>query len=223
MHGHRFPGESERYRQARDELLRAELELRRRTEQLAALRRALPTGGEVPTDYAFAGADEQGGEREVKLSELFGEHDTLVLYNFMYGPKMAEPCPMCSSFLDGIEGNATHIEQRTALAVVARSPIARIRDFAARRGWTKLRLVSSAANDFNRDYFGEDADGDQHPMLHVFTRTGGPVRHFWSSELHFLPSEPGQHERHLDPMWPLWNVLDLTPAGRGESFHPKLW
>ena len=214
----RFPGETERYRTARDELLRAEIELRRRTEQVAALRRALPTGGEVPVDYVFAGDD-----GEVKLSELFGEHDTLVLYNFMFGPSMAEPCPMCSSFLDGIEGNALPIQERTALVVVARTAMARIRAFADKRGWKRLRLVSSADNDFNRDYFGEDEAGKQQPMLHVFTRIGGPVRHFWSSELQFVPPEPGQNERHIDAMWPLWNVLDTTPGGRGESFFPKLW
>lgn len=219
MHEHRFPGETERYRQARDELLRQEIELRRRVEAVAALRRALPTGGEVPQDYEFDAA----GDVKVKLSELFGEHDTLVLYNFMYGPNMAEPCPMCSSFLDGIEGNAHQIEQRAALAVVARSPIARIRDFADKRGWQRLKLYSSASNDFNRDYHGEDDNGDQNPMLHVFTRLGGPVRHFWSSELQFLTPEPGQNQRHLDPMWPLWNVLDTTPEGRGETFYPKLW
>ncbi|HWB76937.1 MAG TPA: DUF899 family protein [Nannocystaceae bacterium] len=219
MHEHRFPGETDRYRQARDELLRQEIELRRRMEAVAALRRALPTGGEVPQDYEF---DADGGAK-VKLSELFGDHDTLVLYNFMYGPKAAEPCPMCSSFLDGLEGNAQQIEQRTALAVVARSPIARIREFADRRGWQRLKLYSSASNDFNLDYFGEDEDGEQRTMLHVFTRSGGHVRHFWSTELGFVPSETGQNERHIDTMWPLWNVLDTTPEGRGESWFPKLW
>ena len=219
MHEHRFPGETERYRQARDELLRQEIELRRRMEAVAALRRALPTGGEVPHDYVFLSE----ADAPVKLSELFGEHDTLVLYNFMYGPNMAEPCPMCSSFLDGIEGNAHQIEQRAALAVVARSPYARIRGFADKRGWKRLRLYSSASNDFNKDYFGEDEEGAQRPMLHVFTRLGGPVRHFWSTELGFVPTETGQNERHLDTMWPLWNVLDTTPEGRGENFYPNLW
>lgn len=218
MQPHRFPNEPPEYRRARDELLRAEFELRRRTEEIAALRRALPAGGEVPEDYAFVGGD---GET-VRLSELFGEKKTLVLYNFMYGPRMAKPCPMCTSFLDGIEGNAVHITQRVALAVVARSPIERIRDFARTRGWTRLRLLSSAENDFNRDYHGEDEKGAQNPMLHVFVRDGAAIRHFWSSELLFAPEEPGQNARHLDTMWPLWNVLDNTPDGRGADFYPKL-
>ena len=86
MHDFRFPGETEEYRRARDELLRAELELKRRTEEVAQLRRRLPLGAAVPTDYVF---ERDAGD--VRLSELFGDHDTLVLYNFMFGPKAAKP------------------------------------------------------------------------------------------------------------------------------------
>jgi len=225
MHAKRFPGESEDYRQARDALLRAELELRRRVEEVAALRRRLPPGGAVPRDYVFeegaSDLDDRDTVRTVSLSQLFGDHDVLVLYNFMFGPRMEKPCPMCSSFLDALNGNAKHIGQRVALAVVARSPIARIRDFARERGWRRLRLLSSAKNDYNRDYHGEEPDGAQNPMLNVFARRDGEIRHCWASEAFFAPSEPGQNQRHLDPMWPLWNVLDVTPAGRGE-WYPGL-
>jgi predicted dithiol-disulfide oxidoreductase (DUF899 family) len=217
MHAFRFPGESESYRRAREELLRAEIELRRRTEEVAAMRRELPLGGEVPTDYVFVGAD-----GPTKMSELFGEKDTLVLYNFMYGPKMAKPCPMCTSFIDGLAGNAVHIQQRVALAIVAKSPLARIREFAATRAWAPLRLLSSAENTFNRDYHGDDEGGDQNPLLHVFVRRNGKTHHSWTSELLFVPAEPNQNQRHLDTMWPLWNVLDCTPAGRGTEWFPKL-
>lgn len=217
MHPFRFPAETDEYRRARNELLRAELELRRRTEEVAAMRRELPVGGAVPQDYPFVAID--GGT--VRLSELFGGKDTLVLYNFMYGPDAAKSCPMCTSFLDGLNGNAVHIEQRVALAVVAKSPAPRIREFAQSRGW-RLRMLSSGATSFNRDYHGETADGDQNPMLHVFVKKGGAVHHFWASEVQMVPPQPGQNERHLDPMWPLWNVLDLTPAGRGAEFYPQL-
>jgi predicted dithiol-disulfide oxidoreductase (DUF899 family) len=57
--------------------------------------------------------------------------------------------------------------------------------------------------------------------LQVFTRRDGPIRHFWTTELQFV-AEPKRNRRHLDTMWPLWNVLDMTPAGRGENFFPKL-
>ncbi len=211
-----FPGETPDWRAARNELLAAERDLRGRIEAVAAMRRKLPMGARVPTDYVF-----QGESGPVKLSELFAPgKDTLVLYNFMYGPKMKEACPMCTSFLDGLNGNAQHLEQRVNLAVVARSPYARVKEFAKGRGW-KMRMLSSADNDFNRDFHGENAEGAQNTMIHVFVKRPDGVHHFYSSELHFLPDEPGQNGRHIDLMWPLWNVLDLTPEGRGD-WYPKV-
>lgn len=222
MHSYRFPGESDDYRKARDELLLEERELRRLTEAVAAQRRQLPPGGAVPENYVFEESAADGAIRSVRLSELFGPHDTLVLYHWMYGPQMANACPMCSSFLDGLHGNAPHLAQRVGLAIVARSPVARLRAFAERRGWRHFRLLSAAGCSFSRDYFGEDAQGAQQPMLTVFTRSGEAIRHFWSSELHFLPADVGQNERHLDALWPLWNALDATPGGRGATFYPAL-
>jgi predicted dithiol-disulfide oxidoreductase (DUF899 family) len=225
MHPHRFPNEPDAYRAARDELLAAELDLRRRTEAVAAMRRDLPLGGETPTDYIFEEGPADLADREtvrsVWLGELFDGADTLVLYSLMFGAEAETPCPMCASFLDGLNGNATQIRQRVAMAVVAKAPIRRIRDLARNRGWHGLRLVSSAGNTYNRDYFGEDESGSQNPMMTVFVRRSGRFHHFWSSELQFLPGDAGQNQRHLDTMWPLWNVLDLGPAGRGD-WYPKL-
>lgn len=227
IHAIRFPGETEEYRQARDELLQAELDLRRRTEETAALRRQLPLGGEVPQDYLFEEGSADLEDREtvttVRLSQLFApDKDTLLLYNFMYGPHMEQPCPMCTSLIDGLNGNAEHVRQRASFAVVARSPIQRLRDFARERGWSNLRLLSSANNTFNRDYHGEDSEGGQNPVLHVFVRRDGRIHHFYSSELLWAPGEPGQDSRHVDPFWPLWNLLDVTPEGRGTDWYPQL-
>jgi predicted dithiol-disulfide oxidoreductase (DUF899 family) len=225
MHDLRFPHETDGYRLARNQLLAAEAELRRQTERVAELRRKLPLGGEVTEDYLFVeggpALDDRTTKRSVRLSELFGDKDTLVLYNFMYGPDMERPCPMCTSFLDGLHGNARHIQKRVALAVVARSPIERIREFARERGWQRMRVLSSADNTFNRDYHGDDAKGAANPMLHIFVKRGGKIHHFWSSELQMVETEPGQNQRHLDTMWPLWNVLDMTPGGRGD-WYPAL-
>jgi predicted dithiol-disulfide oxidoreductase (DUF899 family) len=230
MDGHstvRFPGESASYRAARDELLAAERDLRKQVEQVAQLRRKLPLGGELPEDYAF----EEGAANladitavvSVKLSDLFRKGiDTLALYNFMYGPEMKQACPMCTSFLDSLNGTAPHAGQRLNLAVVAKSPIGRIREFARGRGWHNLRLLSSARNTYNRDYHGETADGGQLPMFNVFVRRDGKIYHSYSTELVFAPPEPGQNERHIDMMWPLWNLLDLTPEGRGADWYPRL-
>ncbi len=213
----RFPNESPEYRSARDELLRAEIELSRQTERVAALRRRLPPGGEVPTDYPF---EDEGGE--VRLSELFGARGALVLYSFMYGPDMEQPCPMCTSFLDALDGQAHHVTRNVALAVTARSPIERIRAFARTRPWNRLRLVSCAGSSYPRDYHGESEAGAQLPMMNVFVREDRRVRHFWGSEMLYAPEEPGQDSRHIDILWPLWNVLDLTPDGRGADWYPKV-
>lgn len=212
-----FPNESNGYRAARNKLLNAEKALRSKVEAVAALRRKLPAGGAVPEDYVFEGI---GGAAQ--LSELFGSHDTLLAYSFMYGPKMAQACPMCTSMLDGLNGNAPHIAQRASLVVIARSPIERIQEFAQQRGWTKLRLLSSAGNSYNRDYFGEGPEENQMPMLNVFVKRGGKIRHFWGTELLFAKSAPGQHPRHVDAIWSFWNALDLTPEGRGKDWYPKL-
>jgi predicted dithiol-disulfide oxidoreductase (DUF899 family) len=227
IHSRRFPGESTDYRAARDRLLNAEIELRRSLEAVAALRRNLPPGGPVPEDYRFeegaADLAESQTVRQVRMSELFrGGTTSLVIYSFMYGPKMEVPCPSCTSIIDGLNGAAPHVTQRTNLVVVARSPIQRIRAFARGRGWRNLRLLSSADNNYNRDYHAEDAKGAQWPVLNVFVRRDGAIRHFCATELLFAACDPGQEPRHVDLIWPLWNVLDFTPEGRGKDWNPKL-
>ncbi len=223
----RFPGEMPAYRKARDELLGAEQELRRQVEAVAALRRRLPVGGPVPEDYVFQegtpSLDDQSPPHSVRLSELFAPgKDSLVLYSFMFGPEMEHACPMCSSFLDALNGNARHIGQRANLVIVAKSPIERIRQFARTRPWPNLRLLSSHSGNFNRDYHGDAEDGSQNSVIHTFVRRAGRVHHFYSSEMAFGSSDAGQNQRHIDMMWPLWNVLDITPEGRGTDWYPKL-
>lgn len=222
LHPERFPGERKAYRAARDKLLRAETDLRRKIETVAALRRKLPLGGAAPEDYEFEEFGDSVGRR-VKLSELFAPgKDTLVLYSFMYGPNMAHACPMCTAMLDSLDGAAPHLTQRVNLAVVAKSAIARIREFAQQRGWRHLRLISSAGNSYNRDYRGESAQGAQMPMLNVFVKRRGRIRHAYATELLLAPGDKGQGPRHVDSIWPLWNVFDFTPEGRGTNWHPKL-
>ena len=214
-----FPGETAEYRAARDELLEAEILLRRQTEAVAEMRRGLAPGGVVPQDYVF---EQDGGE--VRLSELFGDHDTLVLYSFMFPRALddAGPCPSCTSILDSLDGAARHLGQRVALAVAAKSPLSDVLGFARERGWRHLRLLCAAGNDYNRDYHAQTADGSQTPVLNVFTRRDGEIRHFWSSELMSAPREAGQEPRHVDFMWPIWNVLDTTPEGRGSAWSPRV-
>jgi predicted dithiol-disulfide oxidoreductase (DUF899 family) len=223
----RFPGESDEYRGARDALLEAEGELRRRIERVAELRRRLPLGGRVVEDYAFqegaADLDEATFVRTVRLSELFASgKDSLVLYSFMYGPAMEKPCPMCTAMLDSLNGAAPHASQRVNLAVSASSPIERIRAYSRARGWRNLRVLSSAGNTYNRDFHAETSDGSQLPVLNVFVRRGAAIHHSYATELLFAAPEPGQHPRHLDLIFPLWNLFDLVPEGRGTDWVPRL-
>jgi predicted dithiol-disulfide oxidoreductase (DUF899 family) len=227
LHATRFPGETPAYRAARDTLLTEEVKLRRQTEAVAAQRRKLPPGGALREDYVFdqitPAIDKTAVRGQVKLSELFADgKDTLVVYSYMFGPRMAAPCPMCTSMLDGLDGNAPHLTQRVNLVVVARSPIDRIMQVARDRGWRHLRLLSSAGNTYNRDYHGENDKGAQLPTLNVFSRRQGRIHHTYCTELLFAPSDKGQDGRHVDPIWPLWNLLDLTPEGRGTTWYPKL-
>jgi predicted dithiol-disulfide oxidoreductase (DUF899 family) len=236
-----FPGESPEYRKARDALLEREIALRREMEAVAAKRRELPPGGVVPEDYVFQGAGADGHPTDVRMSELFAPgRDSLVIYNFMFprwsgdprpGPTsgrtselpLAEgPCPSCVALLDQLEGMVEHAAPRVNLYAVAKAPVARVLTFADERGWRRLRLLSSAGNNFKRDYRGETADGAQIPVLNVFHRDGDTIRHFWSSELMFAPTDGDQDPRHVGTIEPLWNLFDLTREGRDPGWNEQL-
>ena len=223
-----FPGETDEYRQARDELLDAEIELRRQVEAVAEQRRRLPLGGEVPTDYEFDEWDASANApRHVRLSDLFEDgQDSLFVYSFMFRPgdkglPLEGPCPLCTSIIDGIDGALRHITQRTNFAVVTKAPIDAFRAHGHARGWRNARLLSSEHNNYNRDYQAESPE-EQYAMATVFTRRDGRMHHVWSSELWFVPAEPGQNPRDVDFMWPMWAVLDRTPEGRGTDWLPDL-
>jgi predicted dithiol-disulfide oxidoreductase (DUF899 family) len=236
-----FPGESAEYRTERNRLLEQEIELRRAMEAVAAARRRLPPGGIVPQDYVFQTQGPGGGAAEVRLSELFAPgKDPLVIYSMMFprdpgddrpGPAGGQtallplaqgPCPSCTAFLDALDGAVAHASQRVNLAVAAKAPIERILTFAAERGWRSLRLLSTEGTTYNRDYWAETADGEQQPMLNVFHRDGDTIRHFWSSELFYAPEDPGQDQRHVGTLEPLWNLFDLTPEGRPTDWYEQL-
>jgi predicted dithiol-disulfide oxidoreductase (DUF899 family) len=236
-----FPGESREYRAARDRLLDQEVELRRAMEAVAAARRELPRGGRAPCDYGFEGAGADGAPIEVRLSELFAPaKDSLLIYSFMFprdpddltpGPTTGQtallplaegPCPTCAAFIDQLEGAVDHLSQHVNLAIVAKTSLARLLAFAEERGWRRLRFLSSATNTYNVDYHAETPEGAQRPMLTVFHRDADAIRHFWSSELFYAPTEPGQDPRHVGTLEPLWNLLDLTPEGRPRDWAEQL-
>jgi len=214
----RFPNESAAYRAARNALLAEEIELRRHIERVAAQRRALPPGGEVTANYRFMG--ENG---PTTLAAMFGDKDTLVVYSWMFGPERERPCPMCTNLLNGWAGVAADIRQRTALAIVGRSPLERQLAFKAERGWKDLPLYTDLDDAFSRDFRATDAEGkSDNPGLNVFTRRDGTIRHFYSGEMGGETADPGQDPRGAPDPSPLWTVLDLTPEGRGADWYPKL-
>src|SRR6201991_1843358 len=149
-----FPNESAEYRAARNGLLIEEIKLRRQLEHVAAHRRALPPGGEISQDFEFAA--ETG---LIRLSDLFGSKDTLMVYSMMFGPQRKSPCPSCTSFLTSFNGTAINLRERVAIAVSARSPIERLTEYKKQRGLSNLPFFSDILGDYTRTYVNaEDAD-----------------------------------------------------------------
>jgi predicted dithiol-disulfide oxidoreductase (DUF899 family) len=216
----RWAGESAGYREARTALLAEEIALRRQIQRVAERRRALPPG---PLAKGYRFLDDQG--REIGLIDLFGKHDTLFTYFWMFGPERERPCPMCTSFVGSLDVPAPDIEQRLALAIVGRSPVARQLAFARERGWSHLKFYQTVGDDFGRDW-GALTDGengiDEGGAVLVWQRDGDKARLFWAAEGGPETADPG-FDPHLAPdPTPLWNLLDWTPEGREAGWYPKL-
>ena len=220
----RLPNESEEYVKAREELRLAEVELIAQRERVAEQRRSLPLGPAVE-DYVFLeGPSDLGAgdtpAREVRLSELFSAPDRpLVIYELMYGKAQTTPCPMCTMWIDGFNGVAPHIQRNVDFAIAAAASLGELRDHARRRGWHRLRLLSCAGNTFKYDLNSEEEKGGQQSAIAVFTKdAGGAIRHRYSGR----PERSEElFERGIDQLSPVWNILDLTPPGRGD-WYPAL-
>ncbi|CAM00295.1 putative dithiol-disulfide oxidoreductase (DUF899 family) [Saccharopolyspora erythraea NRRL 2338] len=217
-------GEPAEYLDAREELRRAEIDLMRRRERVAELRRRLPLGPAVD-DYAFEEGPEDldAGDspaRTVRLSELFtGPGRELLVYHLMYGKKQTEPCPMCTMWIDGLNGIAHHVRQNADFAVVAAADLPSLRAHARNRGWTNVRLLSAEDSTFKQDLGSEDTEGNQDSTVSVFVRDdGGSVRHFYSVHPRMADDID---ERGIDLLTPVWHLLDLTRRGRGD-WYPTL-
>lgn len=219
IHDKKFPNESDEYRLARDQLLDKEIALREQIEALNELRRALPLGGELKEDYEFRRISDDSG---VRLSQLFEEgKDTLVLYSFIFAPDASQPCTSCNAIADSFDGNIPHIEDRVNFYLVTKASVAKMKAWSEHRGWRHLKILSSSYNYYNRDYHAESGEGYQMPILNVFVKRGNEIFHSYATELLYAKFEKGD-PRHVDSMWPLWNVFDVTPEGRGAYWYPKL-
>ncbi len=214
-----LPGESTEYARARRKLLAQEIDVRRRLTSLAEQRQSLPQGPFVEKDYRFKDANGS----EVGLAGLFGAHKTLVTYFWMFGPERERPCPMCTNWLGGVNGNAADLKQRTAFKVLGRSPVERQVAFALERGWRDLDFVQIVGDEYALDHGGLDTDkGWEFPVLAVFRRDGERVRYFYVAEMPAGAADPGQDPRGAVDIAPLWNLLDITPEGRESTWYPKL-
>lgn len=208
----RYPNEPAEYRLAREALLAEEKALVEKVKAVAAQRRTLPRGGRIKEDYVFIWAtDDRLGQR-VKISELFGGKDTLLLYSFMYGPNWDNPCPSCTSLVDGFDRTAYQVTQNAAFAAIAKAPPDMINAWARKRGWSQIALVSGSESSYQLDYRCQgESDDRQYPVMHVFKKEAGDVFHFWGTEL---------EGNHLDTVWAYWNLMDFTPAGRPDRPTP---
>lgn len=214
-----FPGESEAYRQQREALLAAETALRDQREKVAALRRSLPLGPAVETDYVFREgpadlADEDPSRFfDTPLSSLFeGERNSLIVAHVMFSPEAERACPMCSLFVDGYDAVVKHLAHKAGFVAVAKAELGKFRRYAGTRGWHNTRLLSSHDNSFNRD-FNVEVDEGQLPALSVFTKEpDGRIHHRYTTE----GSLVFEHHRMMDLFCPVWHFFDLLPEGRGD-------
>ena len=213
-----FKNESGEYARARQDLLAAEIEARRVLTALAEQRRALPPGPEITGNWRFR--DAQG--QELGLADLFGDHDTLITYFWMYGPEREQPCPMCTDTLSGLNGVAHNVMKRAAFKVLGRSPVSRQLEIARTRNWTDLEFVQTIGDGYANDLGLLLDDGSEAPAFTVYHRNNSVIRLFYNSEMPMDAADPGQDPRGPTDLSPLWNVLDHTPEGRGSDWRPGL-
>jgi predicted dithiol-disulfide oxidoreductase (DUF899 family) len=192
-----------------------------RRERIAERRRQLKAGA-IVEDYVFeeGPASLDAGDapvRTVRLSELFTAPDrALVVWHLMYGKKNTKPFPMCTMWIDGWNGVAHHVTQNADLAVVAAAGVSESRAHARNPGWNRLRLLGCGSNRFKFDLRSEDEEGRQDSTISVFAKeSDGTLRHFYTAH----PSMAGNiKERGIDLPTPVYNILDLTPQGRGNWY-----
>jgi predicted dithiol-disulfide oxidoreductase (DUF899 family) len=214
------PNTSQEYITARNALLKEEWALSQQVERVAAMRRSLPQGTtmksykftEGPADFAV---DEPA--KEITLEDLAADGRSVIIYHMMFDETETEACPMCSMIVDNFNGVGHHLESSVNFVVIGKAPLPLLRALARKRGWTRLRILSSFGSDFNADMNLERPnyapDAKQAPGISVFKKDGaGTVRHMYTGLAHFKEGTV----RGVDLLGCVYNVLDLTPEGRGE-------
>ncbi|HKE93435.1 MAG TPA: DUF899 domain-containing protein [Povalibacter sp.] len=228
---------------ARLDLLAAEKELTRRSDELAQRRQALPWV-KVDKQYRF---DTDTGS--ATLADLFRGHSQLLVYHFMFGPDYKAGCSSCSAIADGFNGIAVHLENHdVALTAVSRAPLAKLQAYKRRLGWT-FPWASSHDSDFNFDFNVSFTEEEQRKgtieynyarnghALDATTQVPEPVVRIAASCGTDVPTfardRPGMsafvledgviyhtystYARGLDGMWNMYQWLDRAPKGRNET------
>lgn len=213
----------EEWLKARTALLAKEKENTRQRDELARQRRELPWV-KVDKNYVF---DAPHGK--VTLSELFGAHDQLLIYHFMFGPDWAEGCPSCSFVSDHLDGATLHLAARdVSLVMISRAPLPKIEAFKKRMGW-QFPWVSSQGNTFNHDFNvhftpEEKAKGE---VYYNYTLQPFPSTEAPGVSVFYKDSETGDifhtystFGRGLDALVGTYVLLDMVPKGRDEDDLP---
>jgi predicted dithiol-disulfide oxidoreductase (DUF899 family) len=233
-------GTREQWLAARIDLLQAEKELTRRSDEVTRQRQQLPW---VPIDKEYRFDTDDG---DASLADLFGGRSQLLVYHFMLGPGYEAGCPSCSAIADGFNGFATHLENHdVGLVAVSRAPIDKIQAYKRRMGWT-FRWASSHDTDFNYDFNTSFTEEEQ--------RAGGTEYNYAARDMRgaleaaqpfpqaamagtdnatFLLEAPGvsafaredgvvyhtysAYARGLDSLWGMYQWLDRAPLGRNEG------
>jgi len=233
----------EQWLEARLELLIAEKDLTRHSDQLAAQRQALPW---VRVDKAYRFENEKGS---VALADLFDGRSQLLVYHFMFGPDYKRGCPSCSAIADGFNGFAIHLANHdVTLTAVSRAPLAKLQTYKQRMHWT-FPWASSHGGDFNFDFnvaFTEeqqrngsieynyarnehamDAIEEAPPIVQAiangvgtdvptYTRDRPGLSAFVLDE-GIIYHTYSTYARGLDGLWGMYQWLDRAPLGRNES------
>jgi predicted dithiol-disulfide oxidoreductase (DUF899 family) len=233
-------GTREQWLAARVELLEAEKELTRRSDEIARRRQQLPW---VTVEKAYRFDTDDGS---ASLADLFGGRSQLLVYHFMLGPGYESGCPSCSAIADGFNGFAVHLENHdVGLVAVSRAPIDQIQAYKRRMGWT-FRWASSYSSDFNYDFntsFTEEqqrsgnteynyAPTDMRGALEA-TQPSAHAAMAGTDNATFMREAPGMsafarqdgvvyhtysaYARGLDSLWGMYQWLDRAPLGRNES------
>jgi predicted dithiol-disulfide oxidoreductase (DUF899 family) len=236
-------GTREEWLAARVQLLEAEKELTRRSDELAGRRQRLPWV-RIDKDYRF-----ETDHGSASLADLFGGRSQLLVYHFMFGPEYTAGCPACSAIADGFNGSVVHLENHdVAMFAVSRAPLEKLQAYKRRMGWS-FPWASSFGSDFNYDFNASYTEEQQRqgpieynyrpmdvkPVLQAGEE--GPVGEFatmvGTDAATYTREAPGMsafalddglvyhtysaYARGVDALWGMYQWLDRAPKGRNET------